>query len=349
MRLRSVLAPPRLGVGALSVTPPIASGNQPSKLFLLGRVTWPYSGAPKDGVCDEYWNGSAWQLTDTTTLSSTGSVIMASSCYDPVTKRVYMFGDEDASNQCRFFDTVAGTYTSITSLSVGGNDTFACVHSGSSKCFIFGGVTDFTGNFCSAAIQSYPINIGTPSQSFTTQTAVLPAAGIDLFGAVDSSNSDIVYLGGGNRNLGGSPDACATTWLRYNMSTPNTNPTAMTSMPVGLSMAGCVDIGTEIIVIGGFPTGPRGCGSSGVYAYNKSGNSWSSRGTYPTTVAGARATYFNGAIYCAGGLDSLGFDINRHPVNATTAVYKSTDAGANWTLHSNLLTLAWGSSILVAQ
>jgi hypothetical protein len=250
-----------------------------------------------------------------------------------------LFGDWDAVGRAKVYNTATNDYTEITALpsTAGGNATFAACYNG--NCFIFDGMkSDGTYGFTSNILR-YPINTGTPSQSYTTLSAVMPYAAKDLFGAVDSSSPNLVWLGGGSTDISDPPtnSTAVSNWVLYDMASPNTNPVAKTNIPVGLAMAACVDIGSEILLIGGSVTGtPNTVGTNTVRVYNKAGNSWSTRTNYPIAVACAKATFFGGVIYCAGGFDATGFDINADPPNATSAVYKSSDLGASWQLHSNL-------------
>lgn len=336
----------------------------PSKLFFMGRVTYPYASAGpplgQDGTCDEKWNGSVWSLTNVLDTGVAAGNVMATGCYDSTTKLIYLFGDWDGVGRAKIYNTLTDDYTEITALpsTTGGNATFAACYSG--NCFIFSGMkSDGTLGF-TTTIQKYPINAGTPSQSYTSTSAVMPYAGKDIFGAVDSTSPNLVWLGGGSTDTSDPPvnSTAVNNWVLYDMSSPNTNPVAKTNIPTGLAQAACVDIGSEILLIGGCVTGtPNTVGTQTVRAYNKSGNSWSTKANYPIPVACARATFFNGVIYCAGGFNATGFDINANPPNASSAVYMSSDLGASWQLHSNLVdagggaggSKASGSSILVAQ
>ena len=369
-------------VGARQVSTGVVPGSRslnspPSRLHLLGRVTFPYASAVSplgpDGTCDQFWTAaSGWALTNVTDSGVQNTNVLASCCYDPTSGRVYMFGDWDGGNaspgQSKYYDTATQHYTAITALpsagGEGGNDTYAAVFG--STCFIFGGMVNGATGF-SAKILSYPINIGTPSQAFTTTSAVVAYAAKDMFGAVDSANSNICYFGGGNSDTLDPPTNSTTNhsgWFKYDMSTPNTNPVAMTSMTDARAMAGCVDIGSEILVIGGSLDGtPNTVGTTVVRAYSKAGNSWRTLSTaYPVAVASARAVFYKGVIYCAGGFDSTGFNISTDPPNSVTSVYKSSDLGVTWQLHSSLSDVnyvsapagqrgakASGGSILVAQ
>lgn len=326
----------------------VASSPPPTKMFLLGRATFPYAidTAPPlgvDGSCDEKWNGSTWSLTNVSDSGIVWSTLLGATCYDSVSGLIYSFNNWDFTGNSWVYNTATDDYTAITSTpsTIGGAASFACCYSG--NCFIFGGgIADGqpggTYSF-SNKIATYPINTGALSQSYTITSAVLPFSAKDIFGCVDPANPNLVYLGGGSTDINDPPtnSTAITNWVRYDLSSPNTNPVAMTSMPTGTAMAACCCLNGVIYVIGGCVNGtPNTAGTNTVRTYTIATNTWSTTTNFPINVASARATVFNGIIYCAGGWDQNGFATFDDPPKASSTVYKSSDAGVSWQIHSTL-------------
>lgn len=364
------------GRGSIRVPQPSAGPATPTKLFLLGRAAPDgggrgYAGASTpfgaDGTCDQKWNGTVWSWCNVTDTGVQGGNLMASAAYHAGSGWIILAGDWDGGNagvtQCKAYDTAADDYIVLTGLpaTTGGHATLAAVVG--NTFYTFGGMKTSTNSYTRTnVIQTYPINVGTPLQSWGTVAAVIPYVAKDIFGCVDATNPNLIWGAGGDDDISDPPansTAFDNLWL-WDASTPTVNPVVKQAMPAGRSMAAMVDLGTELIVIGGSLTGtPNTSGTTTVLAYNKVGNSWSTRGAgYPVAVASARACVFNGVIYCGGGWAG-GFAIADDPPDATANVYKSSDAGSTWQLHSTLVDMptfgsvargakASGGSILVA-
>jgi hypothetical protein len=312
-------------------------------LWYLGRAYPPYAtaGAPfgVDGQCDEFYNGSIWQLT---AQNEAATAFLATGCYDSSTGLAYLFGNTDYTGDSETYDPVANSFSALGKLptsyagasNICGNEGFAVSLSG--IAYIFGGglgpVAGQGSGLASSDVITYSSGVGytvLPDGSTTTYSGY----GLDCFGAYDPTGG-LIYVGGGNNNIGPTI-SIGNTWTSYN--TGSGHFANLTNLPAALYGAACFCLNGYICVVGGSQdtTGNIAAVSPAtVYRYAISGNSWTTMSNFPVPTADGRACVASGVAYVACGWNASGFSTTLP--NANASIYKYNVGGDSWSLASTM-------------